>query len=81
MLLDNTTWVNDTKESKISAGIAGLEIAKNISNAIKKAVQNGSLSLIVNGTVFVLDKQSLNISEPERSCDTGQAYRNGVCCK
>ena len=81
MLLDNTTGVNDTEESKISAGQAGVEIAKNVSNAIKKAVQNGSLSLIVNGTVFVLDKQSLNISEPERSCDTGQAYRNGVCSK
>ena len=79
VLLDNTTGVNDTKESKISAGLAGVEIAKNISNAIKKAVQ--SLSLIVNGTVFVLDKQSLNVSEPERSCDTGQAYRNGFCCK
>jgi len=81
VLLDNTTGVNDTKESKILAGQAGVEMAKNISNAIKKAVQNGSLSLIINGTVFVLDKQSLNISEPERSCDTGQAYRNGVCSK
>ena len=50
VLLDNTTGVNDTKESKISAGLAGVEIAKNISNAIKKAVQ--SLSLIVNGTVL-----------------------------
>ena len=61
------------------AGLAGIKIAKNISSEIKKAVENGSLSLNVRGTVFAPDMESLNISEPERTCDTGQAYKDGVC--
>ena len=81
VLSDNKTGVNDTKQSKIMEGLAGVEIAKNISSEIKKVVENGTFSLTINGTVFIPDSQSLNISEPERSCDTGQAYREGYCGK
>ena len=63
------------------AGMAGVEIAKNLSSEIKTAVEKGSFNLTINGTAFVPDKQSLNISKPERSCNTGQAYRDGVCGK
>ena len=59
----------------------GVKIANNISSAIRKAVDKGSLSLNVNGTEFAADKESLNISEPERLCETGQAYRDGYCGK
>ena len=31
--------------------------------------------------MLVPDKKSLNISEPERTCATGQAYREGFCGK
>ena len=61
------------------AGLAGVGLAKTLGNEIKKAVENGSLSVNVRGTVFVPDKQSVNISEPERLCDTGQVYQDGVC--
>lgn len=79
MRLDNSTGVNDTIKSKVMAGLAGVGLAKTLGNEIKKAVENGSLSVNVRGTVFVPDKQSINISEPERLCDTGQVYRDGVC--
>ena len=77
--LDNSTGVNDTMKSKVMAGLAGVGLAKTLGNEIKKAVENGSLSVNVRGTVFVPDKQSVNISEPERLCDTGQMYQDGVC--
>ena len=59
----------------------GVKIANNISSTIKKAVDEGSLNLNINGTVFAVDEKSLNISEPERLCETGQAYRDGYCGK
>ena len=59
----------------------GVKIANNIKKEIKKAVDEGGLSLNVNGTEFAADKESLNISEPERLCATGQAYRDGYCGK
>ena len=58
-----------------------MNIAKKIGSEIRKAVVEGSLSFKVNGNVFVPDKKSLNISEPERTCATGQAYREGFCGK
>ena len=63
------------------AGLWGMKIAKTIRSKIKQAVKRSSFSFTINGTVFVPDKQSLNISEPKRSCATGQAYRDGVCGK
>ncbi|CAH3198766.1 unnamed protein product [Porites evermanni] len=54
-------------------------MARTIANVIKKAVENGSLSLNVHGTVFVPDKKSVHISEPERLCDTGQVYQEELC--
>lgn len=77
--LDNSTGVNETKQSKVLAGLAGVGMARTIGNVIKKAVENGSLSLNVHGTVFVPDKKSVNISEPERLCDTGQVYQDELC--
>ena len=81
VLIDNTTGANDTEDSKVSAGLVGVEIAKNISSKTKKAVENGNFSLNTNGTVFLLDLQSINISEPVRLCNKGQAYRDGICGK
>ena len=81
VLFDKSTGVNDTKQDKIMAGLWGMKIAKTIRSKIKQAVKRSSFSFTINGTVFVPDKRSLNISEPERSCATGQAYRDGVCGK
>lgn len=75
--LDNSTGVNGTKQSKVLAGLEGVGMARTIGNVIKKAVENGSLN--VHGTVFVPDKKSVNISEPERLCDTGQVYQDELC--
>lgn len=79
--IDNNTGTDDTKKSKIEAGLVGLKIAKNISSEIRKLVERRSFSLNITGTVFFPDKRSLNISEPERTCATGQAYREGFCGK
>ena len=75
----NSTEVNATRERKISAGLEGVEVAKNISSKIAKAVQDGDFTLNINDTVFVPDEQSLNISEPKQSCDAGQTFRDGIC--
>ncbi|XP_015761109.1 PREDICTED: sushi, von Willebrand factor type A, EGF and pentraxin domain-containing protein 1-like isoform X1 [Acropora digitifera] len=77
--MDNTTGANDEKNSKVAAGIVGMEIAKNLSSEIKKAVKNGNFSLNINNTVFLPDAQSLNISDPVRLCSKGQSYRDGIC--
>jgi len=79
--IDDNIGVNDTNENKIKAGLVGVSIAKKIGSEIRKAVGEGSLSFKVNGNVLVPDKKSLNISEPERTCATGQAYREGFCGK
>lgn len=71
----------DTKESEILAGEEGIQVAKNISREIKRAVDNGNLTLTVNGTVFVPDKESLSISEPKPLCTKGQTLREKYCCK
>ena len=81
VLIDNTTGANETEESKVSAGLGGIEISKNISSKTKKAVENGNFTLNINGIVFLPDVQSLNISEPVRLCNKGQAYRDGICGK
>lgn len=72
---------NDTKESQIMIGEEGIKIAKDISSQIKNAVDNGNLSLTINGTVFIADKQSLNISDPKRFCTRGQTLKGEYCCK
>ena len=79
--IDDNIGVNDTNENKIKAGLVGVNIAKKIGSEIRKAVGEGSLSFKVNGNVLLPDKKSLNISEPERTCATGQAYREGFCGK
>ena len=79
--IDDNIGVNDTNENKIKAGLVGVNIAKKIGSEIRKAVGEGSLSFKVNGNVLVPDKKLLNISEPERTCATGQAYREGFCGK
>ena len=79
--IDDNIGVNDTNENKIKAGLVGVNIAKKIGSEIRKAVGEGSLTFKVNGKVLVPDKKSLNISEPERTCATGQAYREGFCGK
>ncbi|XP_068689881.1 uncharacterized protein [Montipora foliosa] len=79
VLIENSTGANDTKGSKVLAGLVGIKIAKNISSEIKKAVENGNFSLNINGTVLFPDAQSLNFSEPVRLCNKGQAYRDGIC--
>ena len=81
VLIDNSTRANDTKDSKVLAGLVGIKIAKNISRDIRKAVENGNFTLNINGTTFLPDAQSMNISEPIRSCNKGQAYRDGICGK
>ena len=72
---------NETKEGQIMIGTEGIKIAKNISSLIKSAVGNGSLILTINGTVFITNKESLNISEPKPFCNKGQTLRDGYCCK
>ena len=56
-----------------------MEIAKNLSSKIRKAIEIGVLNLTINGTVFVPDEQSLNFSEPVILCAKGQSFRDGVC--
>ena len=79
VILGNSTGVDDEKQSKIEAGLAGVEIAKNLSSEIRKAVEIGVLNLTINGTVFVPDEQSLNFTEPVVLCAKGQSLRDRVC--
>jgi len=70
---------NDTKEGHIIIGEKGVKIAKKISSRIKAAVDNGNLSLTINGTEFVTDKYSFNILEPKQLCTKGQTFKEGYC--
>ena len=79
VILGNSTGVDDDKQSKIEAGLAGVEFAKNLSSEIRRAVGIGVLNLTINGTLFVPDEQSLNFSEPVIFCAKGQSFRDGVC--
>jgi len=72
---------NDTKEGHIIIGEKGVKIAKKISSRIKAAVDNGNLSLTINGTEFVTDKYSFNILEPKQLCTKGQTFKEGYCRK
>lgn len=72
---------NDTSEDYIMIGEEGMKVAHNISNLIKQAAQNGSLRFSVNSSEFVPDIKTLNISDPQQLCYTGQIYRNGYCRK
>lgn len=73
---------DDSKESEILAGQEGVLIAKNISIQIQIAVDNGNLTLTSNGTMFIPDKQSLNISVPKPTCGKGQSLKeDSYCCK
>lgn len=72
---------NDTKEGQIMIGEDGVQIAKNISRHVITAVDDGSLSLNISGTVFITNRTLLNISEPKPSCANGQTFRDGYCCK
>jgi len=76
----NGIEANDTKEGQIFIGEEGTKIAKNISSRIKAAVDNGNLSLTINGTDFVADGNSFNISEPKQFCTKGQTFnKKGYC--
>ncbi|XP_067018332.1 uncharacterized protein [Acropora muricata] len=70
---------NDTKESQIMIGVEGTRIAKNISSQIEAAIEKGNFSLNISGTVFVTNRESMNISEPIPYCKKGQTYRDGYC--
>ena len=72
---------NETKEGQIMIGTEGIKLAKKISSHVKSAVDNGSFILTINGTVFITNKKSINISEPKPFCTKGQTLRNGYCCK
>ena len=73
---------DDSKESVVLVVQEGLMIAKNISTRMKIAVDNGNLTLSINGTSFIPDKQSFDISEPKPYCAKGQTLRdNKYCCK
>lgn len=71
---------NDTKEGAILIGKEGTKIAKNIRRRITTAVGNGNLSLTIDGTKFVADGNSFNISEPKQFCAKGQTLKEGYCC-
>ena len=73
--------LNDTKEGQVMIGVEGKTIAKNISSRIEAAIVKGNFSLNVNGTLFITDRESMNISEPILHCKKGQTYRDGYCCK
>ncbi|XP_022794659.1 sushi, von Willebrand factor type A, EGF and pentraxin domain-containing protein 1-like [Stylophora pistillata] len=70
---------NESKEGRVWIGDEGIKVAKNITSSLQSSVSNGSLSLTINGTIFIPDKQSLNISEPKRYCSSGQVYKDGYC--
>jgi len=72
---------NDSKKSQVMIGEEGKKIAKNISSQIVRAVENGNFSLNVSGTVFVTNRNSMNISEPKPFCTRGQTFREGYCRK
>ena len=74
------TKANDTKEGEILIGQEGTKIAQNIRRRITTAVDNGNLSLTINGTKFVADGNSINISEPRQFCTKGQTLKEGYCC-
>jgi len=70
---------NDTKQGQVLIGEEGTKIAKNIRSRITAAADNGKLSLTINGTKFVTDGNSLNISEPKQFCAKGQTFKDGYC--
>ena len=72
----------DTKESKVNLGETGVEITKNISWQITEALDKPeSIPLTLNGKKILLDKKSLNFSQPEKLCAEGQTFRKGFCCE
>jgi len=79
VVLLNDTSEDGTIQDNILAGLRGIEVAEDISSAVRKAVDNGSFSLSVDGTLFVPDEHSLNITQPKRTCAKGQAYNDGYC--
>ena len=79
--LDAIKGTGDTKESEILIGEEGIQIAKNLSSEIKRAINNGGLTLTINGTMLLPDNQSFSISEPTASCQKGQILRKIYCCK
>lgn len=72
---------NDTNQGQIMIGEEGIKIALNLTSQIISAVAKGNLRFTINGTEFVPDKQSLNISDPGRFCTKGQTLRDGYCCE
>lgn len=60
-------------------GEEGMKIAKTIRSRITTAVDNGNLSLTINGTKFVADGSSFNISKPKQFCTKGQTFKDGYC--
>jgi len=68
------------KKARSSLARRAQKLPKNISSRIKAAVDNGNLSLTINGTDFVADGNSFNISEPKQFCTKGQTFnKKGYC--
>ena len=59
----------------------GIQIAKKIGDEMKRAAENGSLSLTINDTVIFPDEHSLEIMEPKSLCSTGQSLKGTYCRK
>ena len=68
-------------QDNISLGDA-TTVLGNISQLLRRSVEEGNLTLTVNGTVLRPDKQSFNTTEAKVVCLPGQSLRNGeYCCK
>lgn len=72
---------DNTKQSKVKVGDSGVQITKNISKQIARAVDDESISLTLNGKKILPDKKSLNFSQPKKVCSKGQTFRDGFCRK
>lgn len=52
-------------------GVEGMKIVKNISSWIEVVVERGNFSFNVNGIVFVVDRELMNILEFILYCKKG----------
>lgn len=72
---------DNTKQSKVKLGDTGVQIAKNISKQIIRAVDDERIPLTLNGKKILPNKKSLNFSQPKKVCAKGQTFRDGFCRK